>query len=455
MTGMSAGASPPCPRRYSATARPLFLPTAIAIAQHERLAREFGGGPVTPGALLLEEGTGRDLRRQHLHDRSHELVRQVVVRQEAFEVVAVVLAEQASAIDGERASREVAGVAVALATAAVPVVVQVAAVLRPDCRGRDREQREADQQARYRGHRAPRGRGKLGWLMGFEPTTTGITIRDSTPELQPPPRKPVRPAWEAGVVCAPLPGSGAPDRTRTCYPRLRRPVLYPNELRAPVGRGERLRHVDDRSNASAPALGWSGWRDLNSRHLAPKASALPGCATPRGARLCHSRPSRANIGLRQSASLQPRRGARRHAPVPVAATRRTCGSRASPRRSPARPRPDFTACCTQPCRWCSSNSSAERVERRAHRRSPASGCRRSSGPRRASCRCRAPGLRCGSGASPARRDARPRAARSDGRAPRARDARRRPDGRGGRALRRPRPRRHSRRPRSRTRAPAP
>ena len=29
----------------------------------------------------------------------------------------------------------------------------------------------------------------LGWLMGFEPTTTGITIRDSTAELQPPPRK--------------------------------------------------------------------------------------------------------------------------------------------------------------------------------------------------------------------------------------------------------------------------
>src|SRR2546428_6643843 len=26
--------------------------------------------------------------------------------------------------------------------------------------------------------------------------------------------------------------SGAPDRTRTCYPRLRRPVLYPLELRA-------------------------------------------------------------------------------------------------------------------------------------------------------------------------------------------------------------------------------
>ena len=26
----------------------------------------------------------------------------------------------------------------------------------------------------------------MGWLMGFEPTTTGITIRDSTAELQPP-----------------------------------------------------------------------------------------------------------------------------------------------------------------------------------------------------------------------------------------------------------------------------
>src|SRR5205809_4067240 len=58
----------------------------------------------------------------------------------------------------------------------------------------------------------------VGWLMGFEPTTTGITIRDSTAELQPP-------FW--------IQGPGAPDRIRTCYPRLRRPVLYPDELRAP------------------------------------------------------------------------------------------------------------------------------------------------------------------------------------------------------------------------------
>jgi hypothetical protein len=31
-------------------------------------------------------------------------------------------------------------------------------------------------------------------------------------------------------------GTGAPGRTRTCYPRLRRPMLYPDELRAQVKR---------------------------------------------------------------------------------------------------------------------------------------------------------------------------------------------------------------------------
>src|SRR3954469_18118437 len=97
---------------------------------------------------------------------------------------------------------------------------------------------------------------KLGWLMGFEPTTTGITIQDSTAELQPPLNK---------STCA---WCGAPDRTRTCYPRLRRPVLYPDELRA-------LRATEPHFEAG------SGWRDSNPRHLAPKASALPDCATPR------------------------------------------------------------------------------------------------------------------------------------------------------------------------------
>lgn len=54
--------------------------------------------------------------------------------------------------------------------------------------------------------------------------------------------------------------AGTPGRIRTCYPRLRRPMLYPDELRAQI---------------------WSGWRDSNPRHPAPKAGALPDCATPR------------------------------------------------------------------------------------------------------------------------------------------------------------------------------
>ena len=53
---------------------------------------------------------------------------------------------------------------------------------------------------------------------------------------------------------------GPPDRIRTCDPRLRRPMLYPAELRAARrlskrGRGEGIR---------------------TPRHPAPKAGALPG-----------------------------------------------------------------------------------------------------------------------------------------------------------------------------------
>jgi hypothetical protein len=67
---------------------------------------------------------------------------------------------------------------------------------------------------------------------------------------------------------------GLPDRNRTCNPQFRKLVLYPVELRA--------------ANLSNKAyIGlifiyyWSGWRDSNSRHPAPKAGALPGYATPR------------------------------------------------------------------------------------------------------------------------------------------------------------------------------
>ena len=61
--------------------------------------------------------------------------------------------------------------------------------------------------------------------------------------------------------------SGLPGGTRTHNPQLRRLVLYPVELRADI--------------PCLPGQDWSGWRDLNSRHPAPKAGALPGCATPR------------------------------------------------------------------------------------------------------------------------------------------------------------------------------
>ena len=69
----------------------------------------------------------------------------------------------------------------------------------------------------------------------------------------------------------PMPGFGAPGRTRTCNPRLRRPMLYPVELRA-------RRRFD---LGRATRRDWSGRRDLNPRPSAPKADALPGCATPR------------------------------------------------------------------------------------------------------------------------------------------------------------------------------
>ena len=70
--------------------------------------------------------------------------------------------------------------------------------------------------------------GKLGWIMGFEPTTLGTTIRCSN---------------QLSYIhhCNNYYSGGAPDRTRTCNPRLRRPVLYPVELQAPK-----------------PGTGWSG-----------------------------------------------------------------------------------------------------------------------------------------------------------------------------------------------------
>ena len=87
----------------------------------------------------------------------------------------------------------------------------------------------------------------LGWLMGLEPTTTGITIRGST-------------NWATATIKL----FGAPDRNRTCNRPLRRRVLYPVELRA--------LYLSCRSQFFGEL--WSGRWDSNSRPSAPKADAL-------------------------------------------------------------------------------------------------------------------------------------------------------------------------------------
>src|ERR1700730_11846898 len=53
-------------------------------------------------------------------------------------------------------------------------------------------------------------------------------------------------------------------------------------LAASMSLGERPRPFRVRATIHRPASHLSGWRDLNPRPLAPKASALPSCATPRG-----------------------------------------------------------------------------------------------------------------------------------------------------------------------------
>src|SRR3546814_138173 len=76
-------------------------------------------------------------------------------------------------------------------------------------------------------------------MMGFEPTTPGITIRCSN-QL----------SYTHQILLPTLLANGAPGRTRTCNRRLRRPVLYPVELRAlgpncrTGGRGRGIRTPD-------------------------------------------------------------------------------------------------------------------------------------------------------------------------------------------------------------------
>ena len=77
----------------------------------------------------------------------------------------------------------------------------------------------------------------------------------------------------------------APEGIRTPDPRLRRPLLYPPELLAlSAGRKSGALHLERDCHAPWFFLFQSGRADLNGRPPAPKAGALPGCATPRSLR---------------------------------------------------------------------------------------------------------------------------------------------------------------------------
>ena len=158
----------------------------------------------------------------------------------------------------------------------------------------------------------------MGWTTGIEPATTGITIRGSTNWATSTIMELRDLLWFKSAFLHFKLQSGAPGRIRTCDPRLRRPLLYPAELRAhsePCSRGILSLHsikivlmgsfiinklpyfvrfclVWKKKSLlcknlfkaillHSTAKEWSGMRDLNPRHPAPKAGALPDCATPR------------------------------------------------------------------------------------------------------------------------------------------------------------------------------
>ena len=91
---------------------------------------------------------------------------------------------------------------------------------------------------------------ELGWKTGFEPATLGITIRCSNRLSY---------IHQTAKPCVSRPSlPGAPGRNRTCNHRLRRPVLYPVELRAParmIPAAPVRIHAEGRSGMARPGRG--------------------------------------------------------------------------------------------------------------------------------------------------------------------------------------------------------
>ena len=106
------------------------------------------------------------------------------------------------------------------------------------------------------GQRVKRGKKRVGWLMGLEPTTPESQSGTLPMSYQPP----LKICRSGALAC--------PTGIELVTP-VRRLVLYPVELRARLEPGTTL------------AI-WSGWRDLKLRHPAPKAARYQARSTPEG-----------------------------------------------------------------------------------------------------------------------------------------------------------------------------
>ena len=185
---------------------------------------------------------------------------------------------------------------------------------------------------------------ELGWKTGLEPATLGITIRCSN-QLS------YIHQCKTTLPSPPIP-PGAPGRTRTCNRRLRRPVLYPVELRAPAGMipaGARRIHAGCSAGEKRPGRG----RGIRTHDIQlPKLALYQAELYPGGEA---RRPNQRAAGV----SLYGRRGCRRNAPYAPSSDEKGC--RSTLFRIVARPE-RFELPTTKFVAWCSIQLSYGRAE---------------------------------------------------------------------------------------------